>query len=150
MASGGSTCAPRTSGTYTISRSRLEIHAPSSRRRRICMRARAAVIKMHGTSVSDAASSFQQEMSKDKFSDQILALIRLAGEWAALALFLELYAYAAPRCKHRTVGRKMCACRQGRFASRESKDRSEQIFYNPADPFGFKATRLARGVYANY
>jgi len=43
--------------------SRLDqIHAPSSPR--ICMRARAGAIKMHGTSVSDAASSFQQEMSK--------------------------------------------------------------------------------------
>lgn len=33
---------------------------------------------------------------------------------------------------------------------RESKDRSEQIFYNPADPFGFKVRRVSLEVYANY
>lgn len=95
---------------------------------------------------------FSRKCQKDKFSDQILALIRLAGEWAALALFLELYAAAREvqtPSSHKCAA--VCVCvLPGTFC--KSKDRSEQIFYNPADPFGFKVRRrrVSLEVYANY
>jgi hypothetical protein len=90
---------------------------------------------------------FSRKCQKDKFSVQILALIRLAGEWAVLALFLELYARRRERCKHPAQKWYVCVL-PGTFC--KSKDRSEQIFYNPADPFGFKVRRVSLEVYANY
>jgi hypothetical protein len=92
---------------------------------------------------------FSRKCQKDKFSDQILALIRLAGEWAALALFLELYAAAREVQTPSAQMRYVCVL-PGTFC--KSKDRSEQIFYNPADPFGFKVRRrrVSLEVYANY
>jgi hypothetical protein len=83
---------------------------------------------------------FSRKCQKDKFSDQILALIRLAGEWAALALFLELYAAAREVQTPSAQMRYVCVLPET-FC--KSKDRSEQIFYNPADPFGLKCDDVA-------